>query len=261
VSRSLLLAALLCLLAALAGADEICLVNGDRISGKVIGRVTRRVRVQTPYGTLVIPRSKVERIIRADGTEELITAPPTPAPTPTPPPHATLRIEVGGASFWRAWDPSSAPEDPGLRFQVRVDDRAVASYTDETLDPEDLPKAVVNSFVFSPEHLVLAAEEGVVTAPVEVAGGEVRLRLELPARSFGDRELRLAYQVNGGSRRDPVWWDVVAAECPVTLAAGRETVVRLTQERGAMEYKRRHMQNEETFRATVEPAPPAPPSP
>jgi hypothetical protein len=258
MSRTCLIAALVCLLARAGGADEVCLVNGDRISGRVIGPVTRRVRVQTPYGTLLIPRSKVERIIHDDGSEVLLSVPPTPAP---PPPHATLQIEVGGASFWRAWDPSVAPEDPGLRFQVRLDDRVVAGYADDTLDPEDLPKAVVNSFVFSPERLAVTAGAGVVVAPVEVGRGVIRLRLDLPEASFGERQLRLAYQVNGGSRRDPVWWDVVAAECPVTLAVGRVTVVRLTQERGAMEYKRRHMQNEETFRATVEPAPPSPPSP
>lgn len=258
MSRVLRIAAVLCLLAASARSDEVCLVNGDRISGRVIGKYTRRVRVQTPYGTLVIPRSKVERIRRDDGTEELLNLPPTPAPTPTPPPRATLVVEIGGASFWRAWDPATAPEDPSLRFQVRVDQRAVASYTDNTLDPEDLPKAVVNSFVFSPERLVVAAGEGVMVAPIEVGKGEIRLRLDLPAELFGQRDLRLAYQVNGGSAAAPVWWDVVAAECPVTLVPGAETTLQLVQDRGAMEYVRRHMRNEETFRAILQPATPSP---
>jgi hypothetical protein len=255
---ALVIAGVLGLLAPAARADEVLLVNGDRITGKVIGKVTRRVRLQTPYGTLLIPRSKVERIRHDDGTEELVHVAPTPAPTPTPPPRATLRIEVGGASFWRAWDPSAAPEDPSLRLQLRLDGRVVASYTDNTLDPEDLPKAVVNSFVFSPERLIVAAAEGVIVAPVEVAEGTIRLGLELPAELFGPRNLRLAYQVNDGSSAAPVWWDVVAAECPVTLAAGAETTLRLVQERGAMQYTRRHMRNEETFHATFELASPSP---
>jgi hypothetical protein len=255
---ALVIAGVLGLLVPTAHADEVLLVNGDRITGKVIGKVTRRVRLQTPYGTLLIPRSKVERIRHDDGTEELVHVAPTPAPTPTPPPHATLRIEVGGASFWRAWDPATPPEDASLRLQVRLDGRVVASYTDKTLDPEDLPKAIVNSFVFSPERLLVAAGEGVIAAPVEVAAGEIRLRLELPAELFGARDLRLAYQVNDGSSTAPVWWDVVAAECPVTLAPAAETTLRLVQERGAMEYTRRRMRNVETFHATLQPPTPSP---
>ena len=253
--KVLVLAAALGLLAPSSRADEVLLVNGDRISGRVIGKVTRRVRLQTPYGTLVIPRSQVDRIRHDDGTEERLQTPPTSTvPAPIPPPRATLRIEVGGATFWRAWDPGAAPEDPSLRLQVRLDGRVVGSFTDDTLDPEDLPKAVVNSFVFSPERLTVGAGEGVVVAPVEVAEGEIRLRLELPAAFFGARELRLTYQVNDGAPAEPVWWDVVAAECPVTLVAGGETAVRLVQERGVMEFARHRMRNVETFRVTLQPA-------
>ena len=115
----------------------------------------------------MIPADKVERIRRDDGSEEVLNArpaPPPPAPPPPPPP-ATLVLVVGGDSFWQAWDPKAAPEDPSLRLEVRLDDRVVASYTDVNLDPEDLPKAVVNSFVFSPERLFVSAAEG-VTRPL-----------------------------------------------------------------------------------------------
>ena len=50
--------------------------------------------------------------------------------------------------------PQAAPVDPSLRLELRLDDETLASYVDSTLDPEDLPKAVVNSFVFSPDHLM-----------------------------------------------------------------------------------------------------------
>jgi hypothetical protein len=256
--RRTLLAILLILPARGLGADEVRLVNGDRISGRVMGKVTRRVRLQTPYGTLLIPRSQVERIRRDDGTEEVLNAPPSPAPTPTPPPRPGLRIDVAGASFWRAWDPAAAPEDASLRLKVRLDEQVVASYTDHTLDPQDLPKAVVNSFVFSPERLVISASPGTTVAPPTVTGGEVHLGIELPAALAGPHQLRIAYQANEGSSAEPVWVDVVTAECPLNLVAGAETAVRLVQERGAMEYARRRMRNVETFHATLEPAPPSP---
>ena len=73
------LAVLAFLLAApLLRADVVVLVNGDRVTGRVIGKITRRVRVQTPYGALVIPADKVERIRRDDGSEEVLNVPPAP---------------------------------------------------------------------------------------------------------------------------------------------------------------------------------------
>ena len=50
-------------------ADVVVFVNGDRVTGRLIGKITKRVRVQTPYGTLVIPADKIERIRRDDGSE------------------------------------------------------------------------------------------------------------------------------------------------------------------------------------------------
>ena len=50
----------------------------------------------------------------------------------------------------------------------------VASYTDVNLDPEDLPKAVVNSFVFSPERLFVSGGRGVAAATPELAASEIR---------------------------------------------------------------------------------------
>jgi hypothetical protein len=256
-----LLAALFVLLATPpARADVVVLVNGDRVSGKVVGRITRRVRVQTPYGPLVIPVDKVERILRDDGREELLTPPaaPTPAPTPPPPPPARLAAVVSGHSFWQAWDPKSAPEDPSLRLEVRLDERVVASYTDVNLDPEDLPKAVVNSFVFSPERLFLSAAGDATVSPPEPGSGEISLPIAVPAGLAGPRRLRLAYQVNDASSAAPAWRDLVVAAGDIVLTPGATTRVRVQQDRGAMEYTRRRMRGVETFRATVEPSP-APP--
>jgi hypothetical protein len=259
--RSTLAALALLLAAPLARGDVVVLVNGDRVTGRVIGKISRRVRVQTPYGTLVIPAEKVERIRRDDGSEEVLTVPLEPAPTPTPPPPpppTRLELVVRGAAFWQAWDPKAAPEDPSLRLQARLDERAVASYTDVNLDPEDLPKAVVNSFVFSPERLFVSAAEGATVSPPSLASGEIRLAISLPAELAGRRQLLVAYQVNDAGSAAPAWRDVVLAAADVVLEPGGTVRLRLQQERGSMEYARRRMRNVETFRATLEPEPAAP---
>jgi hypothetical protein len=208
--------------------------------------------VQTPYGSLVIPAEKVERIHRDDGTEEVLNAPPVPEPTPPPPPPpAALVLVVSGHTFWQAWDPKAAPADPSLRLEVRLDDRVVVTYTDVNLDPEDLPKAVVNSFVFSPERLFVRAAEGIAAAPPQLVSGEIRLPLTLPADLAGRHALRLAYQVNDAGSAAPQWRDVVLAAGEVALEAGGIARVRIEQDRGTMEYARRRMRNVETFRAAL----------
>jgi hypothetical protein len=255
------LAVLAFLLAAdAAAADVVILVNGDRVTGRVIGKISRRVRLQTPYGTLVIPADKIERIRRDDGSEEVLNVAPAPAPTPTPPPPPPPRLElaVSGAAFWQAWDPKAAPEDPSLRLEVRLDERPVASYTDVNLDPEDLPKAVVNSFVFSPERLFVGAAEGVSASPPSLSSGEIRLAIVLPAGLAGRRQILVAYQVNDAGSASPAWRDVVLAAGDVALEPGSTLRLRLAQQRGSMEYTRRRMRNVETFRATLEPESPAP---
>jgi hypothetical protein len=252
--RALLVVLAFLVAAPLFAADVVVLLNGDRVSGKVIGRIAKRVRVQTPYGTLIIPADKVERILRNDGSTEVLNAPPTPeaAPAPPPPPPpATLVVVVSGDTFWQAWDPKAAPADPSLRMEVRLDGRPVASYTDVNLDPEDLPKAVVNSFVFSPKQLFVNAADTVTAAGPELVSGEIRLPISLPPDVAGHHELRLAYQVNDGTSSAPQWRDVTLAAGEIDLASGSTTRVRVQQERGTMQYSGKKMRNVETFRATV----------
>jgi hypothetical protein len=260
--RTLLAALALLLAAPSLHADVVVFVNGDRVTGRLVGKITRRVRLQTPYGVLVIPAAKIERIRRDDGSEEVLNVKPAPAPTPPPPrPPATLEVVVGGHSFWQAWDPKAAPEDPSLRLEVRVDDRVVASYTDVNLDPEDLPKAVVNSFVFSPERLFVTAAEGVTVAPPQLVAAQIRLPIVFPADLAGRRRLRLAYQVNDAGSAAPQWRDVVLALGEAVLAPGRTVGVSVLQDRGTMDFVRRRMRNVETFRATLEPESPESPTP
>lgn len=247
-------------LTAPASGDVVVLLNGDRVTGKIEGRATRRFRVQTPYGLLLIPREKVERVLRDDGREEVVNAPAakTPPPPPPPPPPIPLALTIRGDTFWQAWDPKAAPSDPTLRLEVRLDHVTVASYTDANLDPEDLPKSVVNSFVFSPERLLTRSAERVRLAPPAVTREEIRLGMTLPPDLAGERRLGIAYQVNDGTAEEPQWRDVVSAERSLTLAAGQATAVRLAQSRGTMEYSRRKMRNVETFTAVLDDSPASP---
>jgi hypothetical protein len=264
--RRLAAAIALALVAAQAGADLVVLTNGDRITGKVVGSVTRRVRLQTAFGLLLIPVERVEKITRDDGSELPLRPTPSPPPAPTPAPTpvpASLMLAVSGAAFWHAWDPKGAPQDPSLRLEIRIDDRIVASYTDVNLDPEDMPKAVVNSFVFSPERLFLSGGEGVSVAPPALVESEIRLELRLPRELAGERELRIAYQLNDDAATTPRWRDVVVAGAVVTLGAGRHVVVHVRQDRGTMEFAKKglrgpaQMRGVETFLATLEPQSPA----
>jgi hypothetical protein len=251
----------LALVASTTSADVVVLQNGDRVTGRVVGSIARRVRVETPYGVLVIPVDKVERIHRDDGREDVLVdpkaTPPAPKPTPTPA-QPTLVLVVTGATFWQAWDPKAAPEDPSLRLEVRLDDETVATYTDVNLDPEDLPKAVVNSFVFSPERLFVSGASGVTVAAPSLASSEIRLGIQLPASLAGERRLRIAYQLNDAGSAAPHWRDVVTAGTTVNLVAGGSVRARVAQDRGTMEYTRRQlrgvgqMRGVETFHATIE---------
>ena len=133
--------------------DLVVFVNGDRLSGEIVAKGTRRIRLKTPYGRLEIPRAAIERLVWEDGREEVVTP-----PAGAPPPKTTVELDlvVTGSTFWQAWNPKTAPADPSLRLVVLLDERELISYTDVNLDPDDFPGAVVNSFVFAPERLLLA---------------------------------------------------------------------------------------------------------
>jgi hypothetical protein len=91
-----------------------------------------------------------------------------------------------------------------------------------------------------------------------VSREEIRLTLLLPPDLSGPRRLGVAYQVNDGTAERPQWRDVVSAEETIAFAAGRVAEVRLTQNRGTMEYSRKRMQHVESFTAALEEQPPSP---
>ncbi len=241
----------LLLLAQGAAAEVVFLRDGDQITGQIVSRGTRRIRVQTPYGLLVIPVEKIDRIRKDDGTEERLRAPaaatvPTSVPTPI-----RLVLDVGGNTFWQAWDPKTPPADPSLQFVIRMDDKPVAAYVDSVLDPGDLPKAVVNSFAFNPETLKLLPVPGVLLVPPQVRDGRVRLALELPAGWMGTRRIRASYQANEGTALEPHWHDLTGGEALMEMRALRANTVAVEQARGFMEFAKRQMKNVESFQMTL----------
>lgn len=240
------------LLAALAAPadDQVVLLNGDRISGRIASKGRRTLRLQTPYGVLTIGLDKIDRLKRADGTEEVLSAPPKPAAPPAPPPPPPtlkLALAISGKTFWQAWDIEAAPADPTLRLELRVDDRTMAVWSDPKIDEGEIPKAVVNSFSFTPDALRTTGLPGLKALPPEVRPGRIELALELPIALAGPRKLRLAYQANAGTAAAPEWRDLVLLETSVTLSADAPNRFRIEQLRGRMEFSKKRMKGVETF--------------
>jgi hypothetical protein len=208
--------------------------------------------VQTPFGRLNVPRAKIWKIEKADGSEEVLN-PPGAAALPT----ARLILIIMGSTFWQAWDPRDvAGLDPSLRFEVRVDEETVASYVDSRQDPGEIPKAVVNSFSFTPGDVTLEPAAGLQLPQPEARPGRIVLKVDVPVPPPGARRLRVSYQVNGGTGAEPAWQDAVATETTVELRADAPTFLQVRQDRGQMEYggfPRRKMRLVETFKLTVQP--------
>ncbi len=248
------LTAALLLLALPAAADVYHLLDGDLISGKTVSKAGNQYRVQTPYGRITIPKAKIHKIVKDDGSEELVTAPrasdKVPAPAPTPPPTRLVLI-VTGASFWHAWSPAkdAPPPDPTLRLDVTLDEELVATYVDTQTDP-DIPGAIVNAFSFDAGIAIDAASSVTALAP-EARPGRISLKLDLPPERAGERRLRVAYQVNDGTAAGPAWRDVASSSIHTTLEPDTPNFVRLRQDRGRMEFSgfgRKKMKNVESFR-------------
>jgi hypothetical protein len=232
-----------------ARADLLTLHDGERVQGKLVARGTKRIRLQTPYGLLVIPIELVDKIVHDDGTEEVLNAPaPTPAPPAPPAPPARLRLIITGKTFWQAWDPKSGlPLDPSLRFEVRLNDEAVAAFVDAKVDPGEIAGAVVNSFGFTPDATTVALSEGAHLLPSDTKPGRILLEVDLPGRLAGDRKLRFAYQANDGSPTEPVWRDLASTSLDVTLRADAPLFVRVDQDPGRMEFSKKQMRYVDTF--------------
>jgi hypothetical protein len=248
------LAAAALLLAGGAAADVFVLVNGDRVSGRQVSAGKRNLLVATPYGRLTIPRDKIEQIIRDDGKVEVLNAADEAAAALPLPEKTRLILVVLGRSFWYAWDPKEFPQqDPTLRLEVRLDESVVATYVDAHAD-NDIPKALVNTFSFSPDEIGRDPGRGVLLPPPEARPGRIVLKIDVPDSMAGSRQLRLAYQINTGSPTSPSWKDVAGATASCSLNADSPTFLQVKQDPGRMEFSgmmRRRMKLTETFRLDV----------
>ena len=249
--------------------DVYHLRNGDRITGRTLARNKRSFAVQTPFGRLTLPRVRVAKVVRADGSEEVLHAMDVPAavegaaakpagamPAPAPTPAAgtgRLAVAITGKKFWQAWDPRESDRDPTLRLELRLDEDAVVVYVDAQPDPDEIPGAIVNAFSFA-EGLSVSPAPGVRVHPAEVRPGRIVLKLDLPAAVPDTKRLRLAYQLNTGTAAEPAWKDVASAAAEVTIGAGQPALVEVRQERGRMEFAgfpRRRMRHVETFEMSL----------
>ena len=181
-------------------------------------------------------------------------------PLPPPPPHPAEQVElalvVTGNVFWYAWGGGDEGVDPTLRFEVRLDGTAVAVYDDDRTDPGEIRGATVNAFSFLPEEVLARPGEGIELKPAEVEAGRILLQLTLPPDWASERALRVAYQINEGTRIQPDFRDLVRGVRSISLERG--TPLRLHQEQraGRMEYSglfKKKMKNIDSFRIEVRP--------
>jgi hypothetical protein len=134
----------------------------------------------------------------------------------------------------------------------------VAAWEDDRSDPGEIRGALVNAFSFRPDEVTAHPAEGVELKPAEVEAGRILVRLTLPGSWAGERALRVAYQINEGTRTDPDFQDLTRGTEYVTLAAGAPSVVRQDQRSGRMEYGgvlglfKKKMKNADTFRIDLE---------
>jgi hypothetical protein len=236
-----------------ARADVVFLTNGDRISGKIMNSGNRKsYLVLTSFGRLNVPRAKIWKIEKSDGSEEVLNPPGAAAPA-----TARLILVIMGSTFWQAWDPRDAAGlDPALRFEVRLDEETIASYVDGKQDPDEIPKAVVNSFSFNPGDVVLEPAAGVQLPQPEARPGRIVLKVDVPVPAPGAHRLRVSYQTNGGTSAEPSWKDLATSESSVQLTQETPTFLQVKQDRGRMEFggfPRKKMKLVETFKLNIQP--------
>jgi hypothetical protein len=262
-------------LATAAQADVFVLTNGDRVTGQRLRSTSTNIVVQTEYGRLTIARSRIERIVKDDGTEEVVAAdsggaaPASPAAAAPAPselvplrpgmPTARIVVIITGQSFWLAWDPKNNPNvDPSLRMEVQLDGHTIASYVDAKTDPKDLPGATVNTFSFLAGDTTTEAAAGARLEPPEARPGRAALRMTVsfPSDAPVSRKLRVAYQFNAGTRENPEWKDAASTEAQFDMGRRTPNFLLLKQAMGKMQFSgfpRRRMRNIESFRMDLAP--------
>jgi hypothetical protein len=226
-----------------ASAETLLLDNGDRISGRILSRDESVVRIETPFGQLRVPRSRIVRLIGAGDT---------PAPrgaAAAPEGRILLDLTIVGQAFWQARESVQLrSQDNTLRFELRLDGALLAAYEDYTLDPGEIRRAAVNVFSFRPREARAISAKGVKLSPAASHPGRVTLQLTLPPATAGRRRLTVSYL--GGSSADGTREVLSFAALDLLLREGTPCRLSLSQRRGEMEFAgwpRRRMRGIDTF--------------
>jgi hypothetical protein len=255
-------------------AEIVYLTNGDVVHGTLVAANNDEVTLKTAFGQLLIPKKEIARIDyqtteskpepgakdpekKPEKNKEKAAAPPPPPPPPRPPGgRGSISLEIGGRSFWYAFDsPAEAPADTSIRFRLYVGDARACTFVDEKPDTVDGP-TFYNSFTFSPtDARLLETLEGYECSVEKAEDGVVQLKVGLPPEaSTGRQVLRMLYEVNEGDRSAPRWMEVVSRSFSIDVAPGREAVALLEQNADALEYTgffKKKMKNLELFRLDV----------
>lgn len=255
------------LIATLAAGEIVYLTNGDVVHGTLVAANNNEVTLKTPFGQLVIPKKEIARIDYqspeskdepgvAKQTGAATPTPPAPAPPPPRSARASISLEIGGRSFWYAFESTAdSPADTGIRFRLYVGDARACTFVDQKPDTVDGP-TLYNSFTFSTtDAQLLETLEGYECSIEKATDGVVRLKVGLPPEvSNGRQVLRMLYEVNEGDRSLPRWTDVVSRSFSIDVAPGREAFAVLEQNADALEYTgffKKRMKNLELFRLDV----------
>ncbi len=223
--------------------DTLWLDNGDRISGRILSRDESVVRIDTSFGLLSIPRSRVVRFVGAGTTAAQRTV------ASALDERVVLDLTVVGEAFWQARERIRLrSQDDSLRFELRLDGALLAAYEDHTLDAGEIRGASVNVFSFKAREARAISGRGVKLLPVVSSPSQVTLQLTLPPSTGGSHRLTASYlgNMNAYGNRDVLSF----ATLTLTLHEGVPHHLSLSQHRGSMEFAgwpRRRMKGTETF--------------
>ncbi len=136
--------------------EVVYLNNGDVIHGSLVSANNTELKLETPYGTLPIPKKDVQRIdyhvgAPAPGTE---SGAETDKPSGPPPPpdiagKTAMTVVIRGNSFWYAFESGEGVEaDTRIRLRVFLGETRACALVDGKPDTVD-GKTLYNSFTFT----------------------------------------------------------------------------------------------------------------
>ena len=164
LKQSALLATLVCCGVQAASAEVIQLKDKASVTGKILAEKRDQVVVDVGYTVLVIPRSQVVKILKANEGESPVTV-PTPAPTAQP---STAATSAGG-------NYQTATTPPPIR-----DVRELVNQLGESVVQVRTPGGLGSGFIIS--------EDGFLITNFHVIEGETQIAVEVYHQKDGQLE-------------------------------------------------------------------------